>query len=378
MPRRTNRGFTLIELLVFIAIFTLVVEGIITMLVAVSRVQGNQTSAVDVETQGQFLLQKIQYYIASARLVDMPEDTAEGTLTLREDTAAADPTTIYALGGVAYLTQGSGSPQALTSGSVSVSGLSFTRYFNIGTSSAYGSDSVSFSFTIAENTTNATREYHTLFKSSSAVSVPVGKIAMLQQAEGSGHSLTSVSFAGPNEAGDLLIAVVSVLNNPSASISLTDTAGNAWAEVANPAYPAYGEQIGIFAATDAKAGSNTVNLSFSTTTSNETRWLSVYEYRGAATSSSFDAWSTALQPDTATPSSGEAYPTSTAELALGVVYSNPFTTAPAAGSGYTVETTSTYAATSVEDGDIFVTGGVSAGWTYAQAVSSTATVVTFK
>lgn len=373
-----RRGFTLVEILIFIAIFALVTEGIIGVFLVVTRVQSNQVSVVDVEMQGQFLLQQIQHDVASARLVDMPVDTPTGTLKLREAAAALDPTSITASGTAVYVTQGGGSPQALTTDSVTVSGLTFTRHYNLATSSAYGADSVDFSFTVTENTSNTTKAYDAFFRSSAAIAAPIGKITLLQQANASGQSLASVSFIAPNEAGDLLIAVASVLNNPSATISVSDTAGNNWTMVANPSYAAYGEQIGIFAAANARAAADTVDISFSTTTSNETRWLSVYEYRGAATSSSFDASSTQLQPDNISPSSGSAYPTSSTELIFGVIYSNPFPAPPSAGSGFTVETTSTYSATSVEDEDLYVTGGVSANWSYAQAVSSTATVVTFR
>lgn len=147
-----KKGFTLVELLVFTAIFTTLVIGFVAVLIKFLGVQTYQAGENDVASQGQFLVQQLQYYIQSARLVDMPVDTAETTLVLRESNASSsiDPMKIMLIGRTVYLTQGpTGVLQPLTSNKVSVSNLTFTRHYNLSSSSAaYGTDSVSYSFTM--------------------------------------------------------------------------------------------------------------------------------------------------------------------------------------------------------------------------------------
>ncbi len=141
---RRRRGFTLIELLIFSSIFVVVIIGFVTALIMILRVQTRESSQTDVSSQGQFLVQQIQYYIQSARLVDMTQDVPETTLVLRETVASStlDPTKIMLIGGTVYLSKGAnGVLQPLTSNKVVVSNLSFTRHFNLSsTSAAYGTD----------------------------------------------------------------------------------------------------------------------------------------------------------------------------------------------------------------------------------------------
>jgi|ERR1039458_8926659 DNA-directed RNA polymerase specialized sigma24 family protein len=121
----------------------------------------------------------------------------------------------------------------------------------------------------------------------------------------------------------------------------------------------------------------TVVATFGTGVTNPSLFL--YEYRGASTSSAMDSSSTKNVSDTSTPSSGSANPTSSVELVFGALYSNPFTETPVAGSGFTLEATSSVSQSVIEDENIYITGPVSANWTYSQTTpSSSATVVTFK
>ena len=376
-----RRGFTIIELLVFAAIFSVVMIGFITVLIAVVRVQSRQASATDVETQGQFLLQQFQYYIQSARLVDMPQDAATGTLKLRTSTSSLDPTFITLATGTVYLQQGvGGALQALTSNKVTVSSSSFVRHYNLsGSSAAYGTDSVSYSFTMAANNTNGTQQYSQTFQSSAAVLTPAPKIALVQQISTVNYGTsTSVAatYGSANATGSLLLAVVANTNLISASVA--DTAGNAWTKVANATYPSYNQETAIFAAANAKNSSNAVTATLGGTGGyNPTLFL--YEYRGAATSSSFDASSTQTQSNTMSTASGAANATSAVELIFGTLYLNPWpATPPTAGNGFTLESSSSASNLFVEDKDIYVTGAVSADWTFTAAASSSATVVTFR
>ncbi len=381
--KMARRGFTLVELIVFAAIFTVAMIGFITMFIAATRVQSRQSSSNEVETQGQFLLQQVQYYVQSARLVDMPLDASATTLKLREANSSLDPTFITLTAGTVYLTQGqNGVPQPLTSGKVVVSSISFTRHYNLNTSSTpYGTDSVSYAFTMAANTSSSVQQYTQSFQSSAATLAPVPKVALVQQSSttNANTGITSIAaqYAYANATGSLLVAVVANVNAVTVTLS-SDSAGNAWSKVGSASYPADSEQINIFAALNAKNSSDTVTVNFGGGGATNPS-LFIYEYRGAATSSSFDASSTQVQTSTMSFSSGKASATSSVELAFGALYLSPLPpSAPAAGSGFTIESSSSVSNVFIEDKDLYVTGSVCATWTTTQTASSSAIVATFK
>jgi type II secretory pathway pseudopilin PulG len=377
-----KKGFTLIELLVFIAIFTLIIGSFIAILVSVINIQSREVAINEIDTQGQFLTQQVQYYIQTSRLVDMPVDTATSTMVLRESTSSFDPTTLMMSSGTIYIQQGSsGVFQPLTSNKVTVTNVSFTRHYNLNsTSSAYGSDSVSYSFTVVDGNTTSTQSSE-VFQSSVTVPTPVAKIALIQQAKGESNSASvsniATAYSSNNELGDLLIAVVA--NKGNATSSITDSQGNTWNLVASTTYSSYTEVLSVYAALNAKAGANTVTATFGSGASYASVFL--YEYRGASTASSLDKWAGQVQAATTTPSSGIVNPTSTAELLLGIDYNANTTEVPSPGGGYTLETSSTANNTSqvfVEDQDEYISGSVSAGWNYTGTPDTTAMIVTFK
>jgi hypothetical protein len=304
-----------------------------------------------------------------------------GTLVLRGSNAAQDPTFISAVSGTVYLWQGTGGAiQALTSNKVVVKNLSFTRHFSANGSSAYGADSVSYSFTMAANTANATKINSQTFQNSAVVRAPVPQIARLQQAKAESASASSLSAAYPtaNTSGNLLIAIVSNTGSSSAVFGISDTAGNAWTTAANPKYPAYNQEATVFYAANAKSGVNTVTVSSTATVANLS--LFIYEYRGATTTVAAQVGAQ-LQANNASPSSGSITPTTAGVgLVMGLLYSNPSgVEIPNAGSGFAVITTSSLSATYVEDMNAYVTSPLSATWQYpTQSPSSSAAIILFK
>ena len=383
---RTRRGFTLLELLVFTAIFTIVTIGFVAALIEVLHVQSEESTATEVKTQGQFLMQQIQYYVQSARLVDMTPDVATGTLQLRETVASSsfDPTIITIASGTAYLIQGvNGTLQPLTSNKVAITNVSFTRHYNLNNSSmAYGADSVSYSFTMAANAVNATQQYSQTFQSAAAVLAPVSQAVLVQQTSTVNFGTTSTSmsatFVKANATGSLLIAVVA--NTNSVAVSAADSAGNSpWTTVASTFYAPTSEKLTIFAAQNVKNSTNTVTVTLGGSGGYNAS-LMLYEYRGVATSSAFDTSAAQTQANTTIFSSGFANPASGAELVFGALYTNPYPVpvVPAAGAGFTTESTLSATNIFVEDEGLFVTGPTAATWSSAQAASSSAIVVTFK
>src|SRR5581483_996818 len=158
-----RKAFTLIELLVYTAIFSLVIVAFISIFVASVRVESNESSTAEVETQSQFLLKQIQYYVQQSSLVDMPQDTATTTLKLRMANPSLDPTYIKLTNGALLIQQGTGALQALSSNQVIVSNLVFTRHAN-----PPGHDTVSVTMTVAYNTGNIQRAFSQALQTSIA------------------------------------------------------------------------------------------------------------------------------------------------------------------------------------------------------------------
>ena len=372
---RNRQGFSLIELLISMTIFTLVAVSFIVVFVAIVNVQTHQSSQVEVTQQSQFASQQIQYYVEGARLVDMPLDASQTTLTVRMANLALDPTVLSVSGGILYVQQGANPAQQITSNRVIISAPSFTRHFNIGSSTPFGTESVSFSYSMAANTSNTKQKYSANFQSAAPVLAPVPKIALMQQTGTwtvPGTTNVSVTYNDAIESGDLLIAVTGNTTS-SASVGIADTAGNTWTTVASIKYPAFDEELTVSVATSsANSADDAVTATFGESVSNAS--LFVYEYRGATI---VDATSSQLQGGTSTPSSGLVSPTSTAELLFGAGY-NASETLPLAGSGFALEMSSTVSNVFTEDMVHYVTGAVDASWQYPSVTSSSALIVTFR
>lgn len=160
----SRHGFTLLELLLSVSIFTLIVAAFVTVLIGVTNVGVQQSSASTVGQESQALLQKMQYYIGTASLINIPTSTPTSTLQLIMASSSASPTyiTIATTTGVVYLQQSTSSPlQALSTNKVFVSNLTFTRQSN-----PPGHDVVNISFTMKANVLNAAQAFSQLFQSS--------------------------------------------------------------------------------------------------------------------------------------------------------------------------------------------------------------------
>lgn len=160
LPRN---GFTLVEMLIAISIFTVIVVAFIGILTVVTQVQVQSSSSSAVNQESQFLLQKLQYYVQAASIIDIPTSTPTSTLKFDVASSSLDPSYITLASGTVYLQQAGGPLQPLTSNRVTVSNLSFTRQAN-----PPGHDSVSISYTINYNTSNLAQAFSQLFQTSIA------------------------------------------------------------------------------------------------------------------------------------------------------------------------------------------------------------------
>lgn len=159
-----KRGFTLIEMLIATGIFAVIVIGFIGILTTVTQVQVQSSASTAVNQESQFLLQKLQYYIETASVIDIPAATPTSTLKFDVASSSLDPSYITLASGTVYLQQSAGGAlQPLTSNRVSVSNLSFTRHAN-----SPGHDAVSISYTLSYNTSNIAQMFSQLFQTSIA------------------------------------------------------------------------------------------------------------------------------------------------------------------------------------------------------------------
>lgn len=147
-------GFTVLELIIFSAIFSVASMIFIGILVSITRIGARQSAAAEVNQQSQFLLQKIQYYIERASLVDANENQTANSLRLRMGASVSDPTRIYLSAGKVLLEEGGSGPQALTSDKVNITNLAFTKKAN-----PPGHDSVAISFTMEYVTNNIQQKF---------------------------------------------------------------------------------------------------------------------------------------------------------------------------------------------------------------------------
>lgn len=147
-------GFTLLEMVVFTAIFSVTIVAFIAVLVSITRTQVRQGAAAEVNTQSQYVLQAVQYYVERSSLIELSPDAATTSVKLRMSLAAEDPTLIFASGTAIYSQVGADPAQPLTSSKVSVSNINFIKHSN-----PPGKDTLAVNFTISYNTQNVQQSF---------------------------------------------------------------------------------------------------------------------------------------------------------------------------------------------------------------------------
>jgi subtilisin family serine protease len=140
-----------------------------------------------------------------------------------------------------------------------------------------------------------------------------GGIGLVQENAVQGSAVGSVSVAFPttNTAGNLILAFVR-MSTSTQTVTLTDRAGNTYAEAVAQVQTTDGSQVHLFYAKTILGAANTVTATFSST--NNHPWLAIYEYRGLNTNSPLDQTAHAQGSDTAPNSGSTATTTSANEL----------------------------------------------------------------
>jgi hypothetical protein len=196
------------------------------------------------------------------------------TTTLPDTTqGVAYSATLTATGGLSPYTW------SVTSGSLQA-GLSLSSSGTIsGTASTYGTST----FTVQALSSDSQTASVTL---SMTVNPPPITLVQSQMIEGSGLSSISVGFSSSNQAGNLIIAFVRMSTNWE-TVTVTDSAGNVYADAVSQGQTVDGHQVHLFYAKNiAGAAANTVSALFSGT--NNHPFLAIYEYSGLNTANPLD------------------------------------------------------------------------------------------
>ncbi len=113
-----------------------------------------------------------------------------------------------------------------------------------------------------------------------ATTTPAIKLVQSASVQGTGVGSIARAFPAVNTAGNLIIAFVR-MSTTTQTVTVTDSAGNAYVSAVSQAQTSDGHQACIFYAKNIKGGANTVTATFSGT--NNHPWLAVYEYNGVST-----------------------------------------------------------------------------------------------
>lgn len=132
--KKDQSGFTLIELLLYVSIVGAVIFSVSGLLSLLMQSRVKNQSVAEVEQQGIEVMQLVTQTVRNATAVNSPAiGTSATSLSINVPVSANSPTIFDLSGGVLRITEGTGSPIALTNSRVTASGLSFFNLSRAGT-----------------------------------------------------------------------------------------------------------------------------------------------------------------------------------------------------------------------------------------------------
>ncbi len=245
-----------------------------------------------------------------------------------------------------------------------------------------GTGSSSFTVQVTDaNSLTASAALSITINASGGGEVEVARASALVQSNaalGSAVGSLSAAFPAGNTAGNLIIAFVR-MSSTSQTVTVTDSAGDTFAQAVTQAQAADGHQVFIFFAKKIAGGANTVKASFSA--SNNHPWLAIYEYSGLSTTNPLDQTSAHAQGTSAAASSG-ATPAMTVSanelLFAGTGLPSTYTGKATAGSGYTMLQQGTGTSPADNEAEIATsTGTYTAPFTLSASTNWSAVLATF-
>lgn len=151
-----NKGFTLIELLLYLAIISLILLPISSFLSSFFEARVKNQTIMEVEEQGVSVMNIITQTIRNAEAINTPPvGSSAPSLSLNVVDAGLDPTLFDLSGSTLRVTEGAGSPVALTNTRVLASGLTFQNLSRPGTPGV-----IRIQFTLSRVNPEARYEYN--------------------------------------------------------------------------------------------------------------------------------------------------------------------------------------------------------------------------
>ncbi len=166
----TQKGFTLIELLLYVSIVGVLLGGVTVFFGTVLDARVKTQSAIEVEQQGQLVMDEILQTIRNANSITAPAVASTGpSLTLVVPTGSLSPTIFDLSGTTLQIKEGAAAAVALTNDKVEVSNLTFR---NLTRGSTPGVVQVSFTVTRVNTIGRNEYDYEKTFTSSAALRLP--------------------------------------------------------------------------------------------------------------------------------------------------------------------------------------------------------------
>jgi type II secretory pathway pseudopilin PulG len=127
-PPPRVKAFTLIELLMYISIASILMIIVASAISTVYRIQVKQRFITDVEQEGLAAMQTITQTIRNANAINSPTiGTSATTLSVAVSDLSKTPTIFTVTSGKLTIKEGAAAAVDLTSGQVSITGVSFTN-----------------------------------------------------------------------------------------------------------------------------------------------------------------------------------------------------------------------------------------------------------
>lgn len=158
---KNQKGFTLLEVVLYIAIAGLLLATVGLLMNAANQAKARAAVRQEVEQQGSHVLEVITSTVRNASALTTPAISTTGTtLSVDVDTSSESPTTFTVVDGAIVITQGSGSPVALTNTHVVATDFTVQNLSYVGTP---GSTRVNFTLSSVTSAVSNTFVYAQTF-----------------------------------------------------------------------------------------------------------------------------------------------------------------------------------------------------------------------
>ncbi len=146
-----NRGFTLIETLIYIGLFTILIGGVGVSVYSIIESSGRNSAKALIQTEGDFLVAKINWAISGAKIVNEPAvGVVSQTLSITKWDTSIGNVVITSSGEDITISRGASPAIVLNNEDVNISDLSFVHEYSGGTSP----ESITASFKLSARTAN--------------------------------------------------------------------------------------------------------------------------------------------------------------------------------------------------------------------------------